>query len=95
MGEWGFFVKPTVFGGVQDDMKIAKEEIFGAVQPLFKFKKIEEVTERDPQHKVWLGCCCVHPGPGQDHVLYAGTPGWDSVGKHLHHCHLPHAVRRV
>ncbi|XP_006863195.1 PREDICTED: aldehyde dehydrogenase X, mitochondrial isoform X2 [Chrysochloris asiatica] len=45
-GEQGFFIKPTVFGGVQDDMRIAKEEIFGPVQPLFKFKKIEEVIER-------------------------------------------------
>lgn len=41
-----FFIKPTVFGGVQDDMRIAREEIFGPVQPLFKFKKIEEVIER-------------------------------------------------
>uniref|UniRef100_A0A8D1VFP4 Aldehyde dehydrogenase 1A1 n=1 Tax=Sus scrofa TaxID=9823 RepID=A0A8D1VFP4_PIG len=45
-GERGFFIKPTVFGGVQDDMRIAKEEIFGPVQPLFKFKRIEEVIER-------------------------------------------------
>uniref|UniRef100_A0A673V5K7 Aldehyde dehydrogenase 1 family member B1 n=1 Tax=Suricata suricatta TaxID=37032 RepID=A0A673V5K7_SURSU len=46
LGERGFFIKPTVFGGVQDDMRIAREEIFGPVQPLFKFKKIEEVIER-------------------------------------------------
>lgn len=45
-GDRGFFIKPTVFGGVQDNMRIAKEEIFGPVQPLFKFKKIEEVIER-------------------------------------------------
>lgn len=45
-GEQGFFIKPTVFGGVQDDMRIAKEEIFGPVQPLFKFRKVEEVIER-------------------------------------------------
>ncbi|XP_039090764.1 aldehyde dehydrogenase X, mitochondrial [Hyaena hyaena] len=46
LGERGFFIKPTVFGGVQDDMRIAREEIFGPVQPLFKFKKTEEVIER-------------------------------------------------
>ncbi|XP_078532441.1 aldehyde dehydrogenase X, mitochondrial [Lissotriton helveticus] len=45
-GERGFFIKPTVFGDVKDDMKIAKEEVFGPVQPIFKFKKIEEVIER-------------------------------------------------
>lgn len=44
MGEC-FFIKPTVFGGVQDDMRITRKEIFGPVQPLFKFKKIEEVIE--------------------------------------------------
>ena len=27
-------------------MRITREEIFGPVQPLFKFKKIEEVIER-------------------------------------------------
>ena len=46
LGERGFFIKPTVFGDVQDGMRIAKEEIFGPVQPLFKFKKIEEVIQR-------------------------------------------------
>ncbi|KAM9642244.1 LOW QUALITY PROTEIN: aldehyde dehydrogenase X, mitochondrial [Trichechus inunguis] len=42
-GKRGFFIKPTVFGDVQDGMRIAKEEIFGPVQ---LFKKIEEVIER-------------------------------------------------
>ncbi|KAF7472511.1 hypothetical protein GHT09_016595 [Marmota monax] len=45
-GERGFFIKPTVFGGMQDVMRIAKEEIFRCMQPLFKFKKIKDVTER-------------------------------------------------
>merc|ERR1719160_725775 len=33
-GDTGYFVKPTVFTGVTDDMKIAKEEIFGPVMQL-------------------------------------------------------------
>ncbi|KAM5299414.1 LOW QUALITY PROTEIN: aldehyde dehydrogenase X, mitochondrial [Ctenodactylus gundi] len=45
-GEQGLFIQPTVLGGVQDDMRITKEEIFGPVQPLFKFKKTDEVIER-------------------------------------------------
>lgn len=42
----GYFVKPTVFADVQDTMRIAREEIFGPVQQLIRFKKIDEVIER-------------------------------------------------
>nr|AAL26232.1 aldehyde dehydrogenase 1A2 [Danio rerio] len=42
----GFFVEPTVFSNVKDHMRIAKEEIFGPVQQIMKFKTIEEVIER-------------------------------------------------
>lgn len=45
-GSRGYFVQPTVFSDVRDDMKIAKEEIFGPVQSLLKFKTTEEVIER-------------------------------------------------
>ncbi|XP_071797294.1 aldehyde dehydrogenase 1A1-like [Asterias amurensis] len=46
LGTEGFFVESTVFSDVQDHMRIAKEEIFGPVQQILKFKTIEEVTER-------------------------------------------------
>ncbi|BFF93675.1 aldehyde dehydrogenase mitochondrial [Drosophila madeirensis] len=42
----GYFVQPTVFADVQDDMTIAREEIFGPVQQLIRFKKLDEVIER-------------------------------------------------
>uniref|UniRef100_A0A8C5CM65 Aldehyde dehydrogenase 1 family, member A2 n=1 Tax=Gadus morhua TaxID=8049 RepID=A0A8C5CM65_GADMO len=42
----GFYVEPTVFSNVTDDMRIAKEEIFGPVQQIMKFKTLEEVIER-------------------------------------------------
>lgn len=45
-GNEGFFVKPTVFSNVADDMKIAREEIFGPVQTIIKFKTLAEVIER-------------------------------------------------
>ena len=45
-GDKGFFVEPTVFSDVTDDMKICKEEIFGPVQIIQKFKTVEEVVER-------------------------------------------------
>jgi len=45
-GNEGFFVEPTVFADVTDDMRIAKEEIFGPVQTIFKFRTMEELIER-------------------------------------------------
>ncbi|XP_053736847.1 aldehyde dehydrogenase, mitochondrial-like [Synchiropus splendidus] len=42
----GYFIQPTVFGDVQDNMTIAREEIFGPVMQILKFKTIEEVLER-------------------------------------------------
>ncbi|XP_014486386.1 PREDICTED: retinal dehydrogenase 1-like [Dinoponera quadriceps] len=45
-GTVGFFVKPTVFSNVTDDMRIAKEEIFGPVQSILKFDTMDEVIDR-------------------------------------------------
>lgn len=42
----GYFVQPTVFADVQDDMTIAREEIFGPVMAIFKFETVEEVIKR-------------------------------------------------
>ena len=40
--EQGWFVKPTVFSGVTNNMKIAKEEIFGPVLVIIPFKDEDE-----------------------------------------------------
>jgi len=45
-GDRGYYVQPTVFSDVTDDMKICKEEIFGPVQVIQKFKTMDEVLER-------------------------------------------------
>jgi len=45
-GDKGYFIEPTVFVDVQDHMRIAKEEIFGPVQQIFKFTSVDEVVER-------------------------------------------------
>ena len=42
----GFFMKPTVFSDVTDDMTIAREEIFGPVMSIFEFETEEEVIAR-------------------------------------------------
>ncbi|XP_015600493.1 retinal dehydrogenase 1 [Cephus cinctus] len=45
-GNIGYFIKPTVFSNVTDNMRIAKEEIFGPVQSILKFDTLDEVIER-------------------------------------------------
>ena len=40
-GTTGFYVKPTLFTGVNADMKIMKEEIFGPVGAVVKFENEE------------------------------------------------------
>lgn len=46
VGQKGYFIEPTVFTGVNDEMKIAREEIFGPVMNILKFKTIDEVIQR-------------------------------------------------
>jgi aldehyde dehydrogenase (NAD+) len=45
-GKSGYFVQPTIFTDVTEDMKIVKEEIFGPVMNIMKFSTDEEVIER-------------------------------------------------
>ncbi|SEP10435.1 aldehyde dehydrogenase family protein [Trujillonella endophytica] len=42
----GYFVPPTVFADVTDDMRIAREEIFGPVAAVLPFDSLEEVAGR-------------------------------------------------
>src|SRR5699024_2548137 len=42
----GYFVEPTIFADVEDDMTIAREEMFGPVMSVFVFDDVEEVIER-------------------------------------------------
>src|SRR5215472_15737269 len=42
----GYFVPPTVFANVQDNMRIAQEEIFGPVISAIKFTDMDELIRR-------------------------------------------------
>ena len=46
VGTRGFFVEPTVFTGVTDDMTIAREEIFGPVLSVLRFSDTDELLRR-------------------------------------------------
>jgi len=46
LGTKGYYVAPTIFSEVTENMKIAQEEIFGPVMQLLKFKTLEEAIKR-------------------------------------------------
>ncbi|CAN6903590.1 unnamed protein product [Brassica oleracea] len=46
VGDRGYFIQPTVFSNVKDDMLIAQDEIFGPVQSILKFSDVDEVIKR-------------------------------------------------
>jgi aldehyde dehydrogenase (NAD+) len=48
-GNRGYYVEPTVFADVNDTMKIAREEIFGPVMNVLRFKDVDEVVKRGNQ----------------------------------------------
>lgn len=45
-GERGYYVEPTLFDGVTDDMAIAREEIFGPVMSVLSFKDANDLLRR-------------------------------------------------
>lgn len=46
VGSRGYFIEPTVFVDVKDDMQIAREEIFGPVMSIIKFDDLNDVVKR-------------------------------------------------
>ena len=52
--EGGFWVQPTIFADVTDDMTIAREEIFGPVVSILDFDDEAEVIERANNHETGL-----------------------------------------
>ena len=51
----GYFVPPTVFADVRDDMRIAQEEIFGPVISAIPFTDVDEVIQRGNATTFGLG----------------------------------------
>ncbi|KAK3439223.1 hypothetical protein EUGRSUZ_C03857 [Eucalyptus grandis] len=46
LGTEGYYIKPTIFANVKEDNMIMKDEIFGPVMSLMKFKTVEEAIKR-------------------------------------------------
>jgi aldehyde dehydrogenase (NAD+) len=45
-GDRGYYVEPTLFADVTDEMAIAKDEIFGPVLSVLRFKDLDEIIAR-------------------------------------------------
>jgi len=52
----GSFVEPTILTDVSDDMRVFREEIFGPVAPLFRFKTEEEAIAMANDTEFGLAC---------------------------------------
>ncbi|KAG5500185.1 hypothetical protein JIQ42_04520 [Leishmania sp. Namibia] len=59
MSGMGYFVQPTIFSDVKEDMRICKEEIFGPVTCVMPFRDLDEVVRRanDSIYGLAAGIC--------------------------------------
>ncbi|CAK7230414.1 aldehyde dehydrogenase (NAD(P)(+)) ald5 [Sporothrix curviconia] len=87
-GDKGYFIQPTIFADVRQDMKIMQEEIFGPVAAIAKFKDIEEVIALGNDSNYGLAAAVhtkdLNTAIRVSNALRAGTV-WVNCYNALHH----------
>jgi aldehyde dehydrogenase (NAD+) len=71
-GDRGYYIEPTLFTGVQDNMKIATDEIFGPVMSVLKFKNVDEIVQRANRTNFGLAAAVWSRDIAKAHKLAAG-----------------------
>ena len=91
----GWFVQPTIFTGVRNDMRIAQEEVFGPVLSVIRFKDEAEARAHRQRRALRPGRRRLDQRhrPRDPHVGEAA--GRHGLGQHLSRGELHGAVRRL
>lgn len=70
-GDQGYFIAPTIFMDVEDDMIISREEIFGPVVTIASFKSEEDAVRRANNSKYGLGAAIFTQNVTRAHKIAA------------------------